>query len=258
VALRGEDPNPLVDEMISDAVDYLLEKHKTGEAASAEINFDALADDLMRTFLVDMSGDDAWRAMHEDSLRPLLMDKVDAARKLRVSLLGEDLFKGLQRFAILRVIDTKWRDHLYAMDGLKEGVGLRAFGQKDPLIEYKKEGFNLFQQMLDEVGEEALRLIFRAQPVSEGQTAPPPPLRTTRTPAMSYSHADSAGLAYAQATQGPRPDGDGIPPQAERAGPAGKPQPIHVEPTVGRNDACPCGSGKKYKKCHGAGMADAR
>jgi preprotein translocase subunit SecA len=257
IALRGEDPTPLVTEMIEDGVDYLLEKHREGED-SKEINTDALAESVMRTFLVDLTGDDSWRAMNEDQLRSMILEHVEEARQLRTQFLGDDMFKSLQRFAILRVIDVKWRDHLYAMDGLKEGVSLRAFGQKDPLIEYKKEGFDLFQSMLDEVNADALRIMFSWAPPQSEQTAAqvqaPTVRRVSQTPAMTYSHADSAGLAYAKAVQGggEHAAGAGVPDAATQAPAAGKQQPVRVEPTVGRNDLCPCGSGKKYKKCHGA------
>jgi preprotein translocase subunit SecA len=249
VALRGEDPTNLVSEMIEDSVEYLMEKHQTGDGRTAEVNYVALADDLMRTYLVDVANNDGFHGLSGDQLRSFMLERIEEARQLRLSLLGEDLFKSLERYAILRVIDEKWRDHLYEMDNLKEGVGLRAYGQKDPLIEYKKEGFELFQAMLDEVNSDALRIMFRAQPVAE--SAPTPrPAAPARTPALSYSHAESSGMAYSQ----PLPSGDGgaTPPLQAATGPAGKPQPIHVEPHVGRNDPCPCGSGKKYKKCHGA------
>ncbi|MBI5059729.1 preprotein translocase subunit SecA [candidate division KSB1 bacterium] len=256
VALRGEDPTSLVGEMIDDCVDYLLEKHRDPENVK-ELNPDALADSVMRTFLIDLSGDSSWRALSEDQLRPLILEQVERARELRTQFLGDEMFKGLQRFAILRVIDVKWRDHLYAMDGLKEGVSLRAFGQKDPLIEYKKEGFDLFQAMLDEVNAEALRIIFSwAPPTSEQplqQTQAGAARRVSQTPVLTYSHADSAGLAYAKAVHGADRDASTMAPDGpSRAPAAGKQQPVRVEPTVGRNDLCPCGSGKKYKKCHGA------
>ncbi|HEY3294878.1 MAG TPA: preprotein translocase subunit SecA [bacterium] len=253
IALRGEDPTTLVTEMIEDAADYLIEKHQTGEGRSAELNHDALADDLMRTFLVDVTGDQGFVGLTGDLLRSYMLERIEEARALRLSLLGEDLFKSLQRYAILRVIDEKWRDHLYAMDNLKEGVGLRAYGQKDPLIEYKKEGFELFQAMLDEVNSDALRITFRAQPLTE--TAPAPrPMPVTRTPALTYSHADSAGMGFTAPVQADGGDPD-LAPLESAASPAGKTQPVRVAPHVGRNDPCPCGSGKKYKKCHGA-LAD--
>jgi preprotein translocase subunit SecA len=257
VALRGEDPDPLVAEMLEDHVDYLIEKHQIGEGRSAEVNYEALAEDLMRTFLVDCTKDESFRGLSGDQLRSWMLEKIEAARKLRLSLLGEDLFKTLQRYAILRVIDEKWRDHLYGMDNLKEGVGLRAYGQKDPLVEYKKEGFELFQAMLDEVNSDALRIMFRAQPVTDAPAATRP-VAPTRVPTVTYSHADSAGLAYSHAGQAPQ-GGEGGEPSGPMAGaaPAGKPQPVRVEQQVGRNDPCPCGSGKKYKKCCGATAANA-
>jgi preprotein translocase subunit SecA len=251
IALRGGDPEPLVQEMIEDCVDSLLERNVIGDSRNEEINFSGLADELMRTFLVDASSDPLYETMNESQLSTFCLEKIEQARKARLEIFGEEIFKSLQRFAILRVIDVKWRDHLYAMDGLKEGVGLRAYGQKDPLIEYKKEGFELFQAMLDEVGGEALRFIFRAQPVAEQTPHAAPTSRVSHTPAMHYSHAESAGMAYQQAVRHHAGAEETSSSQPVGAAPAGKPQPIKVGPQVGRNDPCPCGSGKKYKKCHG-------
>jgi preprotein translocase subunit SecA len=250
VALRGEDPTELVAEMTSDYVEYLLEKHATGEGREAELSYEGLAEDLMVTFLVDVSRDEQFRGLSGDAAYSFILEKVEEARQLRLSLLGEELLKTLQRYAILRAIDEHWREHLYAMDGLKEGVGLRAYGQKDPLIEYKKEGLELFSDMLDAVSGDALRIMYRAQPVTEA--APPPrPVAPTPKAALTYSHSESSGLAFAQAAQS---GGAGGPPapSAEAPARAGKPQPVRVGPQIGRNDPCPCGSGKKYKKCCGA------
>ncbi|MFZ5433441.1 MAG: preprotein translocase subunit SecA [Calditrichota bacterium] len=249
IALRGGDPEPVVREMIEDYIDFLIEKHTAGAGREAEINYDSLAEDLMRTFLVDKSNDAEFRGMNGDPLRSKMHEDIHQALQMRLGILGDSLLKSLQRYAILRVIDEKWRDHLYAMDGLKEGVGLRAYGQKDPLIEYKKEGFELFQDMLDAVNGDALRIIFRAQPVVEGAERPRP-AAPTRTPALNYSHAESGGMAYSRAAQADGGEGQGGAPGAPPR--AGKPQPVRVTPQVGRNDPCPCGSGKKYKKCCGA------
>ncbi|MBU0692647.1 preprotein translocase subunit SecA [bacterium] len=249
IALRGEDPTPLVKEMTEDYLDFLLEKHADKEAGSAGVNLVGLAEDLMRTFLVDISRDEQLKGMSEDQLHSHLIEKIEEAFGFRRNLLGEEMLRELERYAILRVIDVKWKDHLYAMDGLKEGVGLRAFGQKNPLIEYKKEGFGLFQEMLDNVNADALRLIYRAQPVQQAEQRIEQP--ATRTPALSYSHAESAGMAYSSTAAAQGQVNLNAPPQAGSQ--AGKAQPIRVGPKVGRNDPCPCGSGKKYKKCHGIG-----
>jgi preprotein translocase subunit SecA len=251
VALRGEDPTELVAEMTSDYIEYLLEKHTSGTGGDTEISHDGLAEDLMVTFLVDVGRDEQFHRMNGDALYSFIQEKVEEARQIRLSLLGEDLFKTLQRYGILRAIDEHWRDHLYAMDGLKEGVGLRAYGQKDPLIEYKKEGLELFSAMLDAVSGDALRIMFRAQPVTDGAARPRPPAPTQRTP-VTYSHADSTGLAYSRAATQSGEEGGGSAASPETPAQAGKPQPVRVGPHVGRNDPCPCGSGKKYKKCCGA------
>jgi preprotein translocase subunit SecA len=242
VALRGEDPEPVAREMISDYLDYLMEKH--AQDGQNVILSPELQQDLLRVFMLDTVGDPEAAPKAGNYLRDYLEEKIFALYARRQEALGEELFKQLQRIAILRVIDEKWKENLYDMDHLKEGVGLRAYGQQDPLIEYKKEGFRLFQAMLDEVNQEALRLVFRAQPVVE-ETPAPPPRRPTRAPARTaYAHAETTGMAYAQ-TREERPPSSGV-------APAGKPQPIRVE-KVGRNDPCPCGSGKKYKRCHGIG-----
>ncbi|MCB9366990.1 MAG: preprotein translocase subunit SecA [Calditrichaeota bacterium] len=246
IALRGEDPSPLVDEMIGDYVDFVFEKHGDG----ADIHREGVVEDVMRTFLIDMSHENEFFAASAGQQHEMLQKKIDVARANRGELLGEELFRELQRQAILRVIDIKWKDHLYGMDGLKEGVGLRAYGQKDPLIEYKKEGFTLFQSMLDEVNTDALRIMFSYRLQTEprsGEAAEPP--RVSRTPAMTYSHASAAGMAYSQP---PSQGGQPAPGQPSGQGQVGKKEPVRVEQRVGRNDPCPCGSGKKYKKCHGA------
>jgi preprotein translocase subunit SecA len=204
----------------------------------------------MVTYLVGVARDEQFRGLNGDPLYSFILEKVEAARQLRLSLLGEDLLKTLQRYAILRAIDEHWREHLYAMDGLKEGVGLRAYGQKDPLIEYKKEGLELFSAMLDAVNGDALRIMYRAQPVTEAAPRPRPVAPTPKA-ALTYLHAESSGLAFSQAAHGAAEGGAGAPP-AEAPPRAGKPQPVRVGPQVGRNDPCPCGSGKKYKKCCGA------
>jgi len=245
IALRGEDPQPLVNEMISDFVDYLFEKHGEGEHIARE----AFVEEVMRTFLIDLSNDEAFFHAKPSDQQDILRDRIEEAKARRTELLGEDLFRDLQRQAILRVMDIRWKDHLYGMDGLKEGVGLRAYGQKDPLIEYKKEGFSLFQKMLDDVNGDALRIIFsyRLQ-VNPAPAAAAPQSTVSRTPAMTYSHASAAGLAYSQTNKGGG-EGQSAPAQPEAAG---KKEPVRVGERVGRNDPCPCGSGKKYKKCHGA------
>jgi preprotein translocase subunit SecA len=166
-----------------------------------------------------------------------------AAYERRENDWGEELTREVERRVMLSVIDEKWRDHLYEMDMLKEGIGLRAWGQKDPLIEYKREAYTAFEAMMEGLGEEITRRFFRVSivqgpPGSEprppaGEPAPRP------RPAVQESHKAFSAFddANAQATATSAPP-------AER-------EPVRAEKKVGRNDPCPCGSGKKYKKCHG-------
>jgi preprotein translocase subunit SecA len=159
-------------------------------------------------------------------------------------------------------VDSQWKDHLYSLDHLKEGIGLRGYGQRDPLIEYKKESFELFQAMKGRVDEEIVRYLWWLRPVLNEEAAipvprrPPPrraPLILNDPSAESKSLLNSAPRAQS-AEQPSSPFGPAHDKQPARVG--GDDAAVKTvrrdEPKVGRNDPCPCGSGKKYKKCHGA------
>jgi len=165
----------------------------------------------------------------------------------RVSMYGGEPFLEVVRHVILFTIDDKWRDHLYELDQLKHGIGMRAYGQKDPLLEYKAEAFKMFEQLVGEIEEESVRRVFRIEPA-----APPPPVTTT-TIHMTASKAE-AGSAFQGTTGGAVAveDGEGPAPQPARPAVSVAPAPRRgaVALRAGRNDPCPCGSGKKYKKCH--------
>jgi preprotein translocase subunit SecA len=168
--------------------------------------------------------------------------------------LDPSLLRRVERDVMLQIVDAQWKDHLYSLDHLKEGIGLRGYGQRDPLVEYKKESFTLFQAMKDRIDEDMVRYLWRVRPVvSEGGAEPPAPVRQPprKAPALTFSGGSSSAgpmtasrSASATAT-GPRPSrtgGDDAPLKPIR----------RDEPKIGRNDPCYCGSGKKYKKCHGA------
>jgi preprotein translocase subunit SecA len=190
--------------------------------------------DLMKTCLLDINFDDPHvRELNYRGLVEFVQKGVLAVYENKETALSPAIMRQLERFAILRVIDERWKEHLYEMDQLKTGINLRAYGQRDPLVEYKKEAFALFSALLDTIDKESVEMIFRLQ------VAPPPPV----APAVDMRrlqtvHEEASAMGYA-----------GNP---EEARTAGKKQPVKVEQKVGRNDPCPCGSGKKYKKCHGA------
>ena len=164
---------------------------------------------------------------------------------------------------MLQIVDAQWKDHLYSLDHLKEGIGLRGYGQRDPLVEYKKESFELFQAMKDRIDEEMVRYLWRLRPViGDGRrrrrSRPPPPSAAAHAAADDAQRAvRAAGLAVRRDPRRRRAGAARPPPSAPRPARTGgddarSRQVKRDEPKVGRNDPCPCGSGKKYKKCHGA------
>jgi preprotein translocase subunit SecA len=161
-----------------------------------------------------------------------LMEYADTAYKAKEAEMTEAMMRKVEQFVVLKTIDSKWISYLTMMEHFKEGIGLRAFGQKDPLIEYKNEAFQAFQELLNDIQFDISSTIFRVQIVKEPPTAPPPLAMATNRP------------------------GPGRPGAAAMAGGAGAnggeaPAPVPAGAKLGRNDPCWCGSGKKYKKCHG-------
>ena len=157
--------------------------------------------------------------------------KVKYARK--EEQIGAEAMRTYERIIMLNIIDAQWKDHLLSLDHLKQGIGLVGYGQKDPLVEYKKQSFDLFQEMLDRIDTATIRSLFNLQIVSE---EPPEALRVRRGPRRPNQ------LTFTGPNQGAAPAGEE----------AGKIKTVtRDQPKVGRNEPCPCGSGKKYKKCHG-------
>jgi preprotein translocase subunit SecA len=164
----------------------------------------------------------------DQEIKDKLILQLLEAYELKEKTITPELMRNLEGMVFLQIIDSKWKDHLYAMDSLREGIGLRAYGQRDPLIEYKREAFEMFAQMIGAIEEEAVEVIFKLQPAKpdrfQGVFSSLP---------KELSHPESDKF---QATSDiKRPS-------------AVKPVQSH-QPKVGRNDPCPCGSGKKYKKC---------
>ncbi|MFO8028968.1 MAG: preprotein translocase subunit SecA [Cyclonatronaceae bacterium] len=168
---------------------------------------------------------------------------------------GREVVRALERSAVLAVIDERWMEHLRDLDSVKQGVGLRAFGQKDPLLEYKREAFNMFTQLLEDINNDVISLVWRAVPEV---TSDPNQLQQARQPARSRVNLDKLKTQHDSAeNMGLRFGGGPEEGDAQRAaasagrGEKAKRQPVVVGDRVGRNDPCPCGSGKKFKHCHG-------
>jgi preprotein translocase subunit SecA len=213
-------------------VDSALNIYCPAERYPEEWDIKGLAEIMHGQFGLDITqgkndGGESLRDMGRDALLEDLRAQVRDAYDRREQELGSDLMRFLEKNFMLQVVDYHWKDHLLGMDHLRDGIGLRGYGQKDPLIEYKREGYDLFAGMMERIKSDALDRLFHVQAVrNEGQTAapPPPPVISRPQPTFTLNRGEE--------------------PVA--------PQTVHRnDDKVGRNDPCPCGSGKKYKKCHG-------
>jgi preprotein translocase subunit SecA len=174
------------------------------------------------------------RSLSPEDATQELLTPTEAAYLAREEEIGTDLMRDLERYIVLQVVDQHWKEHLHAMDVLRQGIGLRGYGQRNPLQEYGFEGFNLFEEMKANIQLNVAKLLFRVQ-VQDSQGLQPvqrntPVTYTDRTPAPMIPERDQS---------------------ASR-----RTQPVRAQDKVGRNDPCPCGSGKKYKHCHGRTQTD--
>jgi len=212
---------------------------------------------------IDMGELDAARAGDREGLVDTLTEDASAAYERREAEFGAELMRYLERQILLQVIDHRWREHLYEMDYLREGIHLRGFAQIDPLVAYKNEGYTMFSELMNAVWEEFARLIFHVQvdvaPAQDQVAAAaeePRGVQYSGGGPQQPSALQQAGTATAAAAGGGAvtSTGDGAPaaepPQQEVAQAGTRVKDEHEK--IGRNDPCWCGSGKKYKKCHGA------
>jgi len=190
--------------------------------------------------------------LNSDAITDALWQPIRERYEKKEALIPAEILRRVERDIMLQIVDAQWKDHLYSLDHLKEGIGLRGYGQRDPLVEYKKESFALFTSMKDRIEEEIVRYLWRLTPIlgDDPSAAPvrqPAPRRppqmtmSAQAPAPSPFGAIGSASAVAEPPRPARTGGDDAIKQVKRD-----------EPKVGRNDPCPCGSGKKYKKCHGA------
>jgi preprotein translocase subunit SecA len=175
--------------------------------------------------------------------------QVREAYKLKISFENADALKAIERYTILSAIDKLWQEHLYGMDSLRNSIGLRAYGQRDPLIEYKAEAFKMFEELMVNIKTEICHNIFRSASslLAFDQFLRSLPQRTVHTESTAFggqTQTTSSGGGTAAANQG----SDMV---SEASEAMSKAKPVRSGPKVGRNDPCPCGSGKKYKQCCG-------
>ncbi len=244
--------------LAEELLDGTVQTYAGPEVDPDERDLEALKVAVVEIYGVEPAEFDALdlEGMGPDQMSDALWVPILQKYEKKETLVPAEILRRVERDIMLQIVDAQWKDHLYSLDHLKEGIGLRGYGQRDPLVEYKKESFALFTAMKDRIEEEMVRYLWRLTPVSgddAGSAAParpmaprrPPPQITLNAPSAAATSPFGAVRSNAQQSAGPphpaRTGGDDVIRQVKRD-----------EPKVGRNDPCPCGSGKKYKKCHGA------
>ncbi|CAM8641306.1 SecA Preprotein translocase subunit SecA (ATPase, RNA helicase) [Oxalobacteraceae bacterium] len=206
---------------------------------------DALQEALSREWQIDWSVKAALEAepeLSDDDLLGRLLDQVDQMYQAKLDLVGVEAFSGFERSVMLQSMDTHWREHLAALDHLRQGIHLRGYAQKNPKQEYKREAFQLFAQMLDLIRNDVVRVIMTVRIQSQEEIA-------AAEQQLSQSHLENVSYQHADFDPSASPEELLAPPSLDE--PRGAGTVTNAMPKVGRNDPCPCGSGKKFKQCHG-------
>jgi preprotein translocase subunit SecA len=216
--LSGVDLTDEIKGIIQDLVDEVTDRYANDRVLPDDWDLPSLAEALRQRlgFLLDLNRLDP-ETMNAADIREAVLEQVMAAYEAQRRAIGEDIFPTLQRQIMLQMVDSHWKDHLLAMDHLRDGIGLRGYAQVDPLRAYQKEGFEMFESMIQRIQEDTVRTLF----LIRVQKQEPIPFLPRRQASLSFSHGGSD-----------------------------EPQPVKkTAKKVGRNEPCPCGSGKKYKKC---------
>jgi preprotein translocase subunit SecA len=228
--LEGREGREYVLKIAADVLDSLLETHCGEKVDPQDWDLPGLRTQFLSYFNIN-AGELGLEELGIDELRKTLWKVIEHRYTDRESRHEPEVIRGFERAIMLHGVDLAWKDHLLALDHLKEGIGLRGYGQRDPLNEYKRESFELFEAMKERIEDDILQKLFRYEPMSEEQV-------------LEQRRRQERAVA-------PRIEFS-APPKVEGSQ---RPQPsVSKDAKVGRNDPCPCGSGKKYKKCHGAAV----
>jgi preprotein translocase subunit SecA len=216
--LNGDDVHEYVVKMVDDLAEIIVKRFTAEHDAAENWNMAGLTDFAESLFAPKGAlsfTEEEIRGLSREYLTETLQEIGRTQYARREQEFGPELMRELERVALLQVVDSKWMDHIDAMDQLKSGINLRAYGQKDPVIEYKFEGFEMFEEMIDSIREDTVRFVFHARIGAQ------PKREMVAEPIMASHGGEAANRTVRKAEK------------------------------VGRNDPCPCGSGKKYKKCCG-------
>jgi len=248
--LEGENLRDVVVDAVLTAGDDVVDSHY--ELAQHEEALNLVSVEILSKFMVDINPvKEHWTTLNSQQVKDELARILTQAYETKETQVTPEVMRGMERMILLHVIDTKWKEHLHTMDQVKDGISLRALGQRDPLVEYKKEGFYLFKTMYGSINHEVASLIFRLQPMPQEMR----PRSVFSTIPQQAVHQEFQGPRPLRA-QGPQGISQALAPQEAALQETMLPQrpaaaAMRHGEKVGRNDPCPCGSGKKYKKCCG-------
>jgi preprotein translocase subunit SecA len=284
---KGRDSRAYLIDLSREVLDWYLDSYVSEKEDPESWNLQGLHLALKETYGLDLPVEEL-AGLGRSEMAEQLGRRIEERYVEKELAVGPELMRFHERMIMLQIVDTQWKDHLYSLDHLKEGIGLRGYAQKDPLVEYKKESYDMFQALMDRIDEEILRWIYLYQPVPV-DLAPPAeerPAMAAARPARRAPQRPARDLTGEPVAVGAGAAGAGLGGRAARprnitfndpgevlsgsrasafagAGAGAEPREAHggegaavqtykrEQPKVGRNDPCPCGSGKKYKKCHG-------
>ncbi|RLB08943.1 MAG: hypothetical protein DRG27_05015 [Deltaproteobacteria bacterium] len=224
--MEGRDIDKLITDMIEDKVESIVEKYTDPKKRPDQWNIKALERDFLRIFAFrpkiepEDIGEERFNQLTVEEVKEMLISQTKERYKDKKKLFGEESLSEISKLVLLNMIDKNWIDHLQDMEFLKESIGLRGYGQLDPLREYQKEGFAMFEALLDRIKEETLNIVFSLRLMKGAEEIPKKERKV-----LYLRHGEEPSR-----------------------------KPIKKQKKIGRNDPCPCGSGKKYKKCCGRGL----
>ena len=262
--LEGLDQRDYLLSIADGITDAMLDTYCEKTVHPGEWALSTLTNDVLGQFGIDLrAAGIEGKQLNREELRAELVRLVHQKYEEKEKLVGAEALRWHERMIMLQVVDNQWKDHLLGMDHLKEGIGLRGYGQKDPLVEYKKESFTMFQDLMDRIENETVRYLWQMQVVSAAEAAA---LEQRLAGESEEPEETAAAPVQPAARRGRGSQMDDFVRDIERkkkkelaelqfsgGGDAVAVQTVHRGEKIGRNEPCPCGSGKKYKKCCGAG-----
>src|SRR5579883_2347184 len=267
--LEGQDQKERITEIIGGILASFIDARCPEKEHPSTWDWHGLETDILTQFGVKIPTDEL-QNLDRRQIESEINDQLLAKYAEKEAMVGPELMRETERMIMLNVIDNQWKDHLLSMDHLKEGIGLRGYGQKDPLVEYKKESFILFQDMMDRIEDETIRWLFFMQRVEnpelevphpevwsdedEDEGGQPEPVAVAANPAINEAQRQAAQNSVLDLTRNIQRKKEKEMAALQFAGgeTSAAKTPVIAKHKAGRNDPCPCGSGKKYKKCCGA------